>query len=218
MRIRRYGARALLVELDGPGTAGELAAWLRSRRLADEVVPGARTVLLSGVRGGAYGGADGAVDGDRSDLTDAAVAGVERVLAGWVPGEARARGPLVELPVRYDGPDLDDVARRWGMTRREAVATHAAVEHVVAFCGFAPGFPYLAGLPEELAVPRLESPRSRVAAGAVGIADTWTGVYPTGSPGGWRLLGHTEASLWEPEREPPALLPPGTRVRIVVQS
>lgn len=206
MQIRPYGARSLLVELDEPadpadagaaGAPGELARWLRDRTgLAEEVVPGARTVLLAGV----------ADSGE-----------VERLLAGWTArGEART-SPVVELPVRYDGPDLADVARRWGMTEREAAATHAAVELTVAFCGFAPGFPYLAGLPAELAVPRLERPRSRVPAGAVGIADAWTGVYPTGSPGGWRLLGSTEVTLWDPDRDPPALLAPGTRVRIVVQ-
>ncbi len=200
MRIRPYGARALLVELDAPGPGelsrpGELARWLRDRPgLAEEVVPGARTVLLTGV----------------DDPGE-----VERRLAGWAPDVAAVAAPVVELPVRYDGPDLADVARRWGMTEREAAATHAAVELTVAFCGFAPGFPYLAGLPSELAVPRLKTPRSRVPAGAVGIADAWTGVYPTGSPGGWRLLGRTEVALWEPERDPPALLPPGTRVRIV---
>lgn len=210
MRIRRYGARALLVELDDPvdpahpaeaasaSAPGELARWLRDRPgLAQEVVPGARTVLLAGV----------------DDVGE-----VERLLAGWTPGGERSPAPVVELPVRYDGPDLADVARRWGMTVREAVATHAAVELTVAFCGFAPGFPYLAGLPAELAVPRLDSPRSRVPAGAVGIADAWTGVYPTGSPGGWRLLGRTEVTLWEPDRDPPALLAPGTRVRIVVET
>ncbi len=196
MRIRPYGARALLVELDEPSAPGELARWLRDRPgLAEEVVPGARTVLL-----------DGVVDPGE----------VERRLAGWTPGAAAPPAPVVELPVRYDGPDLADVARRWGMTEREAAATHAAVELTVAFCGFAPGFPYLAGLPGELAVPRLETPRRRVPAGAVGIADAWTGVYPTGSPGGWRLLGRTDAALWDPDRDPPALLSPGTRVRIVV--
>ncbi len=207
MRIRHYGARALLVELDEPAdpaeassasSPGELARWLRDQAgLAEEVVPGAHTVLLAGV-------------------DDAAE--VERRLAGWSPEAEATAAPVVELPVRYDGPDLADIARRWGMTEEEAVVTHAALELTVAFCGFAPGFPYLVGLPRELAVPRLATPRSRVPAGAVGIADAWTGVYPTGSPGGWRLIGRTEVSLWEPERDPPALLAPGTRVRIVVQS
>ena len=95
------------------------------------------------------------------------------------------------------------------------VARHGEVEFVSAFCGFAPGFAYLAGLPEKYAVPRLDSPRSRVPAGAVGLAGAWCGVYPTASPGGWRLLGRTDATLWDPDRSRPALLAPGTRVRFV---
>ena len=102
------------------------------------------------------------------------------------------------------------------MTRREAVSTHAALELEVAFCGFSPGFAYVSGLPPELAVPRLETPRPRVPAGAVGIAEAWTGIYPTASPGGWRLLGHTDVALWDVDRDPPALLSPGTRITIVV--
>jgi KipI family sensor histidine kinase inhibitor len=85
----------------------------------------------------------------------------------------------------------------------------------VSFCGFAPGFAYCAGLPDRLAVPRLGTPRTRVPAGSVAVAGTWTGVYPTVSPGGWRLLGTTDAELWQVDRDPPALLPPGTRVRFV---
>ena len=95
------------------------------------------------------------------------------------------------------------------------VARHGGIEFVSAFCGFAPGFAYLAGLPEEYAVPRLDSPRSRVPVGSVGLAGSWCGVYPSESPGGWRLLGHTDLTLWDPDRSEPALLAPGTRVRFV---
>jgi KipI family sensor histidine kinase inhibitor len=200
VRIRPYGADALLVELadERPGAAHDLARWARAVELdVAEVVPGASTVLLAGVT-------------DRW--------ATEQRLAGWSPEEASVTGVVVEIPVRYDGPDLADVARRWGMTEQEVVATHSALEHVVAFCGFAPGFPYVAGLPDELAVPRLESPRPRVPAGSVGVADVWTGIYPTGSPGGWRLIGTTDVVLWDPGRDHPALLPPGTRLRIVVVS
>ncbi len=115
----------------------------------------------------------------------------------------------------YDGPDLEDVAGLWGVEPAEVVARHTRLELVSVFCGFAPGFAYLSGLPREWAVPRLDSPRSRVPVGSVALADTWCGVYPTASPGGWRLLGRTDATLWDVHRDPPALLAPGTRVRFV---
>jgi KipI family sensor histidine kinase inhibitor len=101
------------------------------------------------------------------------------------------------------------------MTVAEAVATHTSTDFVVAFCGFAPGFAYCTGLPDELTVPRHADPRPRVPAGSVGLAGEFTGVYPTASPGGWRLLGRTDLTLWEPDREQPATLAPGTRVRFV---
>ena len=122
---------------------------------------------------------------------------------------------MIEVPVVYDGADLEDVAGRWGTDGEGVVERHGAIEFVSAFCGFAPGFAYLAGLPEQYAVPRLDSPRSRVPAGAVGLAGSWCGVYPSESPGGWRLLGRTDLTLWDPDRDEPALLAPGTRVRFV---
>ncbi len=115
--------------------------------------------------------------------------------------------------MRYDGADLDEVARLWDMTRGEAVATHTGTDFVVAFCGFAPGFAYCTGLPEPLHVPRRDSPRTRVPAGSVGLAGEFTGVYPNASPGGWQLLGVTDLTLFDVTAEPPALLSPGTRIR-----
>ncbi len=97
------------------------------------------------------------------------------------------------------------------------MARHTGTTFVAAFSGFAPGFAYLAGLDDEHAVPRLDSPRTRVPAGSVALAGTWCGVYPTASPGGWQLIGHTDARLWDVERDPPALLAPGTRVRFVAR-
>lgn len=189
------GDRAVLVEVDDAASALSLARWARTTGLlAEEVVPAARTVLFRGL-------------GDPAGLVDA--------LGSWRPDAGAPDGPLVELPVRYDGPDLAAVARSWGMTTAEAAATHAGGRYVVAFCGFAPGFAYLSGLPEELAVPRLATPRTRVPAGSVAVADTWCSVYPMASPGGWRLLGRTDATLWDPHAEQPATLAPGTRVRFV---
>ena len=194
VRILPMGDRAVLVEVDDTGQALGLAGWARGRVTAEEIVPAARTVLFAGV-------------------TDPA--SLARDLDGWRPAPLPPSGPLVQIPVRYAGPDLDEVARRWGMTRAEAVATHTAPEYVAAFCGFAPGFAYLAGLPPALAVPRLATPRPRVPAGSVALADAWSGIYPTASPGGWLLLGRTDVVLWDVRADPPALLAPGTRVRFV---
>jgi KipI family sensor histidine kinase inhibitor len=128
---------------------------------------------------------------------------------------ARERGPLVEVPVHYDGEDLEEVAELADLAVEEIVRRHREGSYVAAFCGFAPGFAYLDGLDAALHVPRRDSPRTRVPAGAVAIADRFTAVYPRASPGGWRLLGRTELALWDLERDPPALLAPGTRVRFV---
>ena len=195
MELRRVGRDALLVEV--PDALAALALYDEARRRdvrASDIVPAARTVLFDGL----------------PDV-DALVA----ALPGWEVPVTAASGDLVEVPTTYDGEDLDDVARLWAMTRDEVVGTHTSTEMVVAFCGFAPGFAYCTGLPEHLAVPRLDSPRSRVPAGSVGLAGPFTGVYPTPSPGGWRLIGRTELSLWDPGADPPATLPPGTRVRFV---
>ena len=117
------------------------------------------------------------------------------------------------LAVDYDGPDLADVARLTGLTVDEVVARHTGARYTVAFGGFMAGFAYLVGLDPALRVPRLDSPRERVPAGSVAIADEFSAVYPAATPGGWRLLGRCEQTLFDVDREPPALLQPGTRVR-----
>jgi allophanate hydrolase subunit 1 len=193
VQLLRVGRDAVLVEVADSGQALSLAAWARTRDLARDVVPGARTVLFDGLPGGSV------------DL-----ARFQAGLASWRP-TVLSPGPLVELPVTYDGPDLDDVAARWDCPVEEVAARHQAVELVAAFCGFAPGFAYLAGL--DVDVPRLATPRARVRAGSVALAGRWCGVYPSASPGGWRVIGHTDAVLWDARRDPPALLAPGTRVR-----
>lgn len=189
------GPGAVLLEVPDVGSALSLAAHCRAASLATEVVPAARTVLLDGL----------AVRPEQ----------VAAALTTWTPGGAAASGSLVELPVVLDGEDLPEVARLWGCTAAEVVATLTSTSFTSAFCGFAPGFSYLAGLPADRAVPRLRSPRPRVPAGSVALAGEWAGVYPTASPGGWRLVGRTDATLWDVDREPPALLAPGTRVRFV---
>ena len=196
MQVLPAGSTALLAEPSDPADVASLYADLRRDVTCRDVVPGARTVLLDGL---------------------ADVEAARAYLAAWTPsgGDEKHTARVVELPTTYDGEDLDDVARRWGMTRAEAVATHTGTEFVVAFVGFSPGFAYCTGLAPELAVPRLERPRPKVPAGSVGLAGEYAGVYPAASPGGWRLLGRTDAVLWDVTREAPALLTPGTRVRFV---
>jgi len=197
MRAREFGPSALLVEVGSPVEATALARWARadgSGVEADDIVPAAGTVLFDGVR---------------------SQEGLRRALEGWSAGAAGTPGRLVELPTAYDGPDLGFVAQAWGVSVAEVIARHTSLEFTAAFCGFAPGFAYLAGLPEEWAVPRLATPRARVEPGSVGLAGAFCGVYPSASPGGWRLLGRTEERLWDLTRDEPALLAPGTRVRFV---
>ncbi|MEU6238917.1 5-oxoprolinase subunit PxpB [Kitasatospora sp. NPDC047058] len=193
------GERALLAEVAGAEEVGALYAWLRARQQAgelpavEEIVPAARTVLLDGVA-------------DVRALTTA--------LRTARPAAADARpGPLLEVPTVYDGADLAEVAGLWGVSPEAAVRIHSGAEYTVAFCGFAPGFGYLTGLPERYAVPRRDTPRSAVPAGSVALAGPFTGVYPRSSPGGWQLLGRTGLPLWDAGREPAALLAPGVRVR-----
>jgi KipI family sensor histidine kinase inhibitor len=134
------------------------------------------------------------------------------------PAGQRTTGTVHEIHVRYggpDGPDLADVATATGLTEREVVALHAGVEHRVLVLGFQPGFAYLGGLPAALELPRRATPRVRVPAGSVAIAGRQTGMYPFATPGGWHVIGRTDARLWDPAADPPARLAPGDRVRFI---
>ena len=124
-------------------------------------------------------------------------------------------GSTHEIAVRYDGIDLPELAAGTGLSVASAVALHAGAEYRVAFVGFQPGFAYLAGLPVALHSPRLATPRPRVPAGSLAIGGEWTGIYPASTPGGWRLIGTTEVSLFDPLRAPPCLFAAGDRVRFV---
>ncbi|MFD4726377.1 allophanate hydrolase subunit 1 [Streptomyces seoulensis] len=198
MRALPVGAHALLVEADSAEQARALHAELLRRRAAGslsarEIVPAARTVLLDGV--------------------DDPVRRAAELTATEPPPAPETGSAPVGLPVHYDGPDLAEVAAHWGVSVREVAEIHAGTEFTVAFCGFAPGFGYLTGLPEHRYVPRRATPRTAVPAGSVALAGPYTGVYPRSSPGGWLLIGRTDAVLWDTAREPAALLAPGTRVR-----
>jgi KipI family sensor histidine kinase inhibitor len=129
--------------------------------------------------------------------------------------QAPLAGASVEIPVRYDGPDLHEVARLTGFSAEEVAARHMRAEYVVGFLGFAPGFAYLLGGDERLRVERRAEPRERVPAGSVALAGPYSGIYPRESPGGWQLIGSTTAALFDATRDPPALLSPGDRVRFV---
>ena len=123
---------------------------------------------------------------------------------------------MVEIPVRYGGeygPDLEDVARHTGLSAARVVELHSSAGYLVHFLGFSPGFPYLGGLPAELATPRLAAPRKLVPGGSVAIGGSQTGVYPVDSPGGWRIIGRTPLRLFDAEASPPALLAMGDSVR-----
>jgi len=196
-RWRPAGDAALLLQADG--VAARLAAAILAERHGGvvDVVPGAATVLVTTEPGAL-------------DLGVLAA----RLLALPLPPPGQAGGALTEIPVVYDGPDLAEVGRLTGLSAEEVVARHVAAEYTVGWLGFSPGFGYLTGLDPVLAtVPRLAEPRVRVPAGAVAIAGGLAAVYPASSPGGWRLLGRTQAVLWDPDRDPPAVLAPGMRVR-----
>lgn len=191
------GPRAFLVD-----EVGDPAAWAAAFRSFDppgvvDVVPAARTVLV-------------VTDDERS-------LGRAKALVPDVDTTAVVRhvGREILVPVDYDGPDLADVAERTGLGIDAVVSAHTAASYRVEFCGFAPGFAYLSGLPDQLHLPRRATPRTRVPAGSVAIADRYSAVYPTASPGGWHLLGRTDMVLFDVERERPATLEPGTTVRFV---
>lgn len=201
MKLLPYGDRALLAELRDGEEALALAAALRANQPSAiaEFVPAARTVLVVA--------ADGVSVADvRRVLTDTARLPVD-------PADEAAE--LVEVPVVYDGDDLDDVSSLTGLGRADVVAAHTGQTWRVAFGGFAPGFGYLVGEDARLHVPRRQESRTKVPTGAVGLAGEYAGVYPRESPGGWQLIGRTDLAMFDLDRDPPALLRPGVRVRFV---
>jgi KipI family sensor histidine kinase inhibitor len=189
---------AVLVELADLDETLALAASLEADPIAGvvDVVPGARTLLVA-FRPSAIS-AEALARDVRSRPLDAV---------------ATRDAPLRRVPVRYDGEDLSTVAELLGVTIDEVVRRHTGAEYAVAFVGFAPGFAYLTGGDPLLDVPRRSSPRTRIPAGSVALAGTYSGVYPRESPGGWQLIGTTDLPMWDLSRERPAFLEPGDRVR-----
>jgi KipI family sensor histidine kinase inhibitor len=199
-RALTCGDAGLLIEVEGLSEVLALAEAIRGGGFDGvlDVVPAARTVLLTTARG--------------TDL-----AALRRaVLALEVdPAAAAPEGDPVEIAVVYDGPDLEEVGELTGLGADGVVEAHTGTPWRVGFGGFAPGFAYLAGGDERLQVARRAEPRTSVPPGSVGLAGEFSGVYPRSSPGGWQLIGRTDAVLWDEERDPPALLRPGAEVRFV---
>ncbi len=195
-----YGDQALMVQC---GSTAEVLAWADALRAAAlpgvaDIVPAARTVLVK-------------LDGPRHQ-------GIirQRLRKMRVAAEEDApadRGADVAIDVVYDGPDLAEVAGHTGLTTAEIISAHTSTLWRVGFSGFAPGFAYLVDGDPRLRVPRRSDPRTSVPAGSVALAGEFSAIYPRRSPGGWQLIGHTEAVLWDVERPSPALLTQGMWVQ-----
>ena len=208
-RLLGCGEHAVLVEVDGLAEVLAMTAAIRAaveagdQGFADvvDVVPGATTVLVT-------------VDdwvGTAELRTGLAALSPAAGPAADEPESTR----VVEIPVHYDGPDLDEVARLTELSRDEVIAAHTGSTWQAGFVGFAPGFAYLTGGDPRLAVGRRAEPRTSVPAGSVALAGEFSAVYPRSSPGGWQLIGRTDAVLFDVDRDPPALVPPGAVVRFV---
>jgi KipI family sensor histidine kinase inhibitor len=198
--IRPFGESALLVETGDANRAQALARAVRdSMPDAVAVVPALESLL---------------VELDASTDLVGAAGRLEQVAAGTAAVAPAGRD--ITIPVTYGGPggpDLADVARMCRLSEAEVIERHLGSELRVLFLGFAPGFAYLGRLDEGLHVPRLATPRTRTPAGSVAIADSMSGIYPADLPGGWWIIGHTDLAMFDPHRDPPALLAPGDRVR-----
>ncbi|PJG57967.1 5-oxoprolinase subunit PxpB [Aeromonas cavernicola] len=206
-QVYLLGERAVVLQLPAPATlACQRRIWWVAAALRQaghrDVVPGMNNLTLL------------------FDPAENEVAALTSQLAAlWQQAECLSVPPReIAIPVHYggeQGPDLDAVARHTGMTPAQVIATHSGASYTVFFIGFQPGFPYLGGLPDCLATPRLATPRLQVPAGSVGIGGEQTGIYPAASPGGWQLIGRTELALFDPASATPSLLLPGDTVRFV---
>lgn len=230
LRILDAGDRALLLE---PADPADLPLLVESLRGADfqslgieDLVPAAGTVLLTltsaaertqliaGVRAAVAAlAAAGSESGCRAAVSPGAAASPGAIVSPGAVVSRGAIGPVVEIPVRYDGIDLQGVASRLGISADDVIGAHTSAQWRCAFVGFAPGFGYLTAPDWGLEVPRHEQSRTSVPAGSVAIADAYSAVYPRTSPGGWQIIGTTELQMWDLARSTPNLLGPGTVVR-----
>lgn len=199
-RTHLLGDEALLLDCPPGGESHRLARILAGQPGIVDLIPAPGTLTII------Y---------DSSALEPDAILGLlARPGRQPAPGDPDDAAPRIHrIPVIYDGADLADAARQCAISPAELIALHTSTCHTVAMIGFLPGFPYLDGLPPQLHLPRRATPRPRVAAGSVAIANAQTGIYPQESPGGWHLLGRTSVRLFDPGRQPPALLQPGDKVR-----
>lgn len=194
--VRAYGPRAAIVDCSTEHVV-PLAAALQATGLFKEVVPAELSVLVTWPSASTIDDLHGVLN--TVDVSGAAAVGRE-----------------IEIPTRYDGPDLETVAELIGCSTDDVIALHSGTTYLAAFAGFAPGFVYLTGLPDRLRVPRRPTPRTAVTKGSVAIADAYTAIYPSVSPGGWNLIGHTDVELFDLHAKNPALIRPGDRVRFVM--
>lgn len=208
--MRAAGDRAFLLTPAVPDRIAHLAAALTAGRPAGvaDVLPAAETVLVTLDQRASAPRVRRELERIVTEVSAADSGDVSRATS------PRAIDP-VRIPVHYDGPDLAAVAGMLQLRPAEVVAAHTGVVWHCAFVGFAPGFGYLAAPDGRLAVPRRATARTRIPAGAVGLAGGYSAVYPRETPGGWQLIGRTELDMWDPERDPPALVRAGTRVRFV---
>lgn len=200
MRFLPVNLNALLVELDNLEQTLALLASLTNAPIAgiEELVPAARTILIQW----------------RPSACNMAEL-VRQISQRDVSARAERGGTLIDIPVHYNGDDLAEVAELLGITPAEVIHRHTGSEYTVAFTGFAPGFAYLSGGHPSFNVPRRSTPRTRIPAGAVGLAGSFSAVYPQASPGGWQIIGVTPTVMWDLARDVPALLQPGFRVKFV---
>jgi KipI family sensor histidine kinase inhibitor len=193
--VSAYGWQAALIECD-PNEVSAIGSACLESELFTEVVPAECTVLVCW----------------NGELT---ISRIEKLVSAVKPATEANIGRLVEIPVRYDGQDLDEVAKLTGLSKSEVIELHSSTTFTAAFAGFAPGFMYCIGLPEVLKLPRRSTPRVQVPAGSLAMADTYTAIYPLNSPGGWNLIGTTDVQMFDASAKQPSLLLPGDRVRFV---
>lgn len=195
MIVSAYGWQAALIECE-PNEVSAVSSMCLQSGLFTEVVPAECTVLVCWNE-------------------QVSISQIENLVSTIVPAAEAAEGRLVEIPVRYDGQDLDEVAQLIGLTKSEVIELHSSTTLTAAFAGFAPGFMYCIGLPTVLQLPRRATPRVSVPAGSLAMADTYTAIYPLNSPGGWNLIGTTDVQMFNASAKQPSLLLPGDRVRFV---